>query len=282
MKYVHALEGSLIAFVILILITILAPGAGPSEEVKIILTITTFLFAILLGFFLNRLNSRYNDIRRLVAEEDAYFLSFYKTSQFYGKKFADRIKNLIDKYYVCAYDFTLSDYSHSYRCNSKYFLQMWDELRKHGKNYKKQSTYSKLTSDLTSIEKCRNTSSVISSEKLGYGQWFTLLILSGIILFSLFYLKTDELYSQIITILLSTGLLMILLILRDLQNLMLGGKSLLVESGQEVLELIGCIRYYNEIQVKNGISYIPEDVKVYRLGLHSPGSEKLNIKIVRK
>ena len=54
------------------------------------------------------------------------------------------------------------------------------------------------------------------------------------------------LYSRVVTVLLSTVLVLVLLMLRDLQNLMHGGQNLLEESGQEVFEIIGKPRYYNK------------------------------------
>lgn len=278
LKYIDAVKGATFAFIIFIIAVIYLPGVGPSEEVENILTISTFLFAILAGFFISRLSTRFNEIRKLVGEEDALFLSFYKTSQIYGKDFTNKIRELIDKYYVVCYDGIVG---FQYKPTVKYFLQMWDELLKL-KKYRKESSYQTLLDNLNDLEKTRNLSSVTYEEKLGAGQWIILIFLAGIILFSIFYLKTDALYSRVITVLLSTVLVLVLLIARDLQNLMLGGKPLLEESGQEVFEFIGKPRYYNQFLLKKGRSTIPKNVKVYRLGMHKPGADKFEIKLVRR
>jgi hypothetical protein len=86
----------------------------------------------------------------------------------------------------------------------------------------------------------------------------------------------------VIVVLFSTALVLVLLLIRDLQNLMLGGNSLLEESGQEVFEMIGKTRYYNKYFVNKGISRLPASVKEYRLGMHRPGAEKLEIRTVKR
>ncbi|MFC2143533.1 hypothetical protein ACFLQN_03980 [Candidatus Aenigmatarchaeota archaeon] len=277
MRYINSLQGGLISFIIFLVLALTIHGNGPSEDITLILTISTFIFAILIGFFIARANSRFDEMRRTCAKEDAFFLSLYKTSQIIGGKFAKRIGDLIDEYYIVSYDSELTNYA--YKEELPYFLKMWDEVIK--LKIKTSVTYQRLLNTLTSIEEYRNVASTASKEKIGYGQWTVLIILSFVILFNLFFIKTSEIHSIIITVLLSTALVIILLILRDLQNLKFGGeKSLLAESGQEIFESIGKLRYYNEKFLKKGWYDIPNNVKQYRIGLHKSG-EKINIKTVR-
>lgn len=277
MKYLDAIKGSAIAFVIFILAVIFLP-TPQIKGVDIILTISTFLFAIVAGFCISRLGSRYDRIRDLIADEDAYFLTFYRTARIYGEEFYHKIIEIIDGYYIRCYDFTLSHYD--YRGTAIHFFKLWDEIEKM-KKYRNESAYQNLLTNLTSIENCRNSANVIASEALSVGQWTILIFLTGIILFSMFCFRTNSFYSQIITILFSTSLILVLLIIRDLQNLMYGGKALLEDSGQENLEFMGKLRYYNQIHIKSGVSRIPSYVKEYRLGLHKPGSKEVKIKIVQ-
>ncbi|MFH1501125.1 MAG: hypothetical protein ABIE22_04245 [archaeon] len=278
MKYLHAIQGAFIALIIFIVAVIYIPGAGPSNEVEIILTISTFLFAIIAGFFISRLGNRYNSIRELIADQDALFLSLYKLSQLYGAEFSKKIAKHIDNFYIVAYDFIIGAV---YKENLGYFMELWDEFINNFKKKKDIRETEYVFEVLDNIEKTRNKTTALYYETLSYGQWAILIILSGIILFSIFYLKTEALYSQIITVLLSTALVLVLLIIRDLQNFMLGGSVLLEESGQEVLELIGKKRYYNNKWLKKGINKVPKNVKVYRVGMHNPG-KKFNIKVVRR
>jgi len=80
---------------------------------------------------------------------------------------------------------------------------------------------------------------------------------------------------------LSTVVVLVILLIRDLQNLIIGKYELLEESGQEVLEFIGKKRYYHIDYLMSGFNSVPKSVKEYRVGLHEPGSETHKIKIVK-
>ena len=211
---------------------------------------------------------------------DALFLSLYKTSQIHGKEFTKKMVTLIDSFYIVAYDFVVGA---CYKGETPFFLKMWDEVINLNKKKKKnEEAYGQLMNQLNEIEKTRNVARGIYEERLSFGHWAVLIILSGIILFSIFYLKTDALFSMVITILLSTALVLILLLIRDLQNFMLGGNSLLEESGEEVFEYIGKPRYYNNLYLKGGINKLPKNIMEYRIGYHKPGANKFNIKLIKK
>ncbi|MCX6807957.1 MAG: hypothetical protein NTZ80_04155 [Patescibacteria group bacterium] len=280
MKYIHAIKGSAITFLVLIPIVILTPGHGPADDVELILTISTFLFAILAGFFLARLNTRYNDFANLASSEDAAFMSVYYTAKALGKKFVDKIRDAIDGYYIVCYDFDLGN---QYMPTIKYFQKVYKILFDEAKN-KNQiygNVFDAMIVQLSQIESYRDKAQVIGEDKLTKGQWMILMVLSGIIFYSIMYLKVPTAYSYIISLLFSTTLVTILLTMRDLQNLMLSGKSVATESGQENFDNIGKLRYYNNFCLETGIMQVPSHIKKYRVGMHKPG-EKFDIKVVTR
>ena len=66
MRYIHASLGAGFFFIIFLILALIIPGKGSSRDVEIVLTISTFLFAILAGFFISRLGSRYDQMRQFV------------------------------------------------------------------------------------------------------------------------------------------------------------------------------------------------------------------------
>lgn len=279
MKYIHAVKGSFIVCCIFILAVIFVPAHEHLQNIELILTVSTFLFAILSGFFISRLNSRYDKIISFFCDEDSYWLSFYRSSLVVGGKFVDKIRDEIDKYYITAFDSDIGNY---------YYKQTIVNLQNIYKEFYKlklpnssraESTFQNMLNYLMEIEKNRNQSSVLTRERLTAGYWLVLLLLASIIVFCMFFLDLPQPYSQILTVLLSTVLVLVLLLIRDLQNLKLGGYALSFESGQEVFECIGKLRYYPQFLIKEGIVDVPKNVKKYRVGLHKPG-EKPKIKIV--
>lgn len=277
MMYLRAIFGGAIAFVIFTAIALLSPGYGSTRETELILTVSTFLFAIIAGFFIARMNSRYDKIREVVSEEDSIMLSIFRTSQFFGKAFVNKVRELIDTYYITALDYDLGNY---HKQTESVIKTIYSELNKlKMKGIKSQLAVDEMLDLLSSVEEKRNESSVMATEKLKMGQWAVLDILAGIIVFTVFYTKLPEFYSIVTTVLLSTILVLVILILRDLQNLRLGGEILLVESAEQVFEFMGNMRYYPKKFLDEGTIDIPDNVRKYRLGLHQPG-EKFRIKVV--
>ena len=199
MVYIDSIKGSSIALIIFIVATILVPLQIESKGIELILTVSTFLFAIIAGLYLTRMNSKYDQIRELIADEDALWLSFYKSATMCGKKFSKEVSELIDKYYIAVYDF--SEKNDYYRQTSKHFLGIYDEIRKTTKG-KVEGVFQWLLELLSSIEENRNKTSVLGLERVGKGQWSVLIILAGIVVFSVFYIRTPDLFSQITTVLL--------------------------------------------------------------------------------
>ncbi len=279
MVYIDAIKGSFIALIIFAIASVFIQPRVQVQGIENIITISTFLFAILAGFFMSRMNSRYDNIREFVAKEDALWLALYEDSKMYGKKFTGKIRELIDKYYIVAYDFI--EFNDYYKHNAKYFLAIYDELKKIKKN-RAEGSFQTILDTLEQIEENRNQNSVLLQEKVTAGQWAILVLLAAVVIFSVYYTKTADLFSHVTITLLSTVLVLVVLVLRDLQNQRLGGAWMLVESGEELFEVIGKLRYYPEKYLKDGSIKIPNNVKKYRVGLHEPGEEKFKIKIIDK
>jgi hypothetical protein len=159
MRYISAVKGTIIAFIVFSLSIILLPTIEFPEGAETLLTVSTFLFAILVGFFFARLSSRYDKIRELVAAEDAQILSLYKTSQIFGKDFSQRIADLIDDYYTRAYDLTLNQ--NTYKPTMPIFFALWDEVI-NLPNKQPEAAYQALIDRLSEIEQSRNLTASIA------------------------------------------------------------------------------------------------------------------------
>ncbi|MDO8555711.1 MAG: hypothetical protein Q7R96_00880 [Nanoarchaeota archaeon] len=280
MRYFDAIWAFGVVFVIVAILNYVIPNIDVDINVELIITISTFLFAILAGFFTSRLNNRYDKIRELVATEDASLFSLYHASKIYGKKFSDDIRELIDKYYITCYDNPVSG---AYAQTVHYVIKFWDKLQEISK-HKSESLYQVLCQNLVDLERSRKESSATYIERLGVGQWFVLIFLGVIVVAGLFLIRTGTVTSDLVTILLTSAIMLVLLIIRDLNNFMLGGIPLMEESGQTVLEAIGKERYYHDYFIKKGFSqgHKKSHVQRYRLGTHELNSGKHSITLVKK
>ena len=273
--YIHALRGGSITVVIFAILAFVVPGIGTSEEISLILTVSTFLFAILAGFLIARMNTRYDGIRESTGNEDTGYIHLHKLTDMYNTKIAEKMSELIDKIYIVYYDYWID--LKGYDENENIFYSIYDLFKK--ARGRSEDLYIEIMEELEGLKSNRRRSQNLLEETVSKGQWVVLIALAFVIIFCLFYMNTALVYN-ITTIILSTTLAMVLFLVRDLKNILLGGNLLLGESGEEVFEQIGKPRYYNHYYIDRGLIKIPNDVKEYRLGLHEPG-EKHNIELVK-
>jgi hypothetical protein len=132
---------------------------------------------------------------------------------------------------------------------------------------------------LRDLEILEHETGEIAKERLMPGEWIILYILSGIIVFCVFYIKTFTSFSILFTILLTAAIFIVLFIIRDLNNLRLKGELLAYESGQKVFDAIGKPRYYHADSIASGL--VRPKGKIFRVGFHKPG-EKPNMLTFRQ
>lgn len=267
-------RGTALSLVIFSIVAYFVPGHGSSDEIELVLTITTFLFAIITGFFLTHTYSRYNQIRVFAGTEDSLMLSLHRSAALLGPRIAKKYTNLIEDYYLESYDWMLGE---AYKETAPIFLSLYEPLVKETRL--NDAVVQHVLGLLGQIEIQRTELASYASERIKAGHWCVQLLLAGIIIFCIFYLRTPDVFLQLVSVVLCSTIVLIILIILDLDSLRISGSLLLEESGQEVLEYIGKKRYYNHLYV--AASGLPATVKEYRLGLHAPG-EKPNIILVKR
>ncbi len=72
-------------FIVLAIIYFFVPIQIGSESVSTFMTISTFIFAILTGFFVSRQNNRYNNIRSTISEFDGNISALYRSFETLSK-----------------------------------------------------------------------------------------------------------------------------------------------------------------------------------------------------
>ncbi len=85
---------------------------------------------------------------------------------------------------------------------------------------------------------------MFGKDKLSWGEWLTILFLGALLLASLFYIKDSSLISIIFTGAITSAVLLLFIVLRDLNNLNFGENAVSIEPYERVLDAIGKPRYY--------------------------------------
>jgi len=271
--YISAYKGGIIVGVLVAVLAFVLPSGGSNEAMKLTLTISTFLFAIIAGFILSRQDTRYDKVREVLSHLDATWMSFYRAFRLFGANVQKKAAESIDYIYIRTYDCELWDYQET---NIKFSLEkLYDMVKKlKPKTIAQKECVSDSLDKLTDLEVLEHETGEIAKERLMPGEWIILYILSGIIIFCVFYMRTFTLFSILFTILLATAIMIVMFIIRDLNNLRLKGELLAFESGQEVFDTIGKPRYYHANSLATGL--VKPVGKTFRVGFQGP-KEKMHI-----
>src|SRR3989344_5261970 len=81
-----------------------------SLDVPTLLSVLSFLFAILVGFFIATATANYLRLQALIAEEDAGLITIFNLVRNIAPKDLEKITDAIDNYAIAALSFELTEY----------------------------------------------------------------------------------------------------------------------------------------------------------------------------
>ena len=255
----------IISFLLVIFVPI---KEGSIKEIGTILGMVGLLFAILIGFFITDLWSRFQRIRENVAIEVSGLQTYFLFVKILGdfprhKKWADKQRELVDKYvreffYVEWSDYGKIDVHFNNIINS---LREVEEL----KTIKEDETYANLLPLLNEITTAREKLFMYGKDKLNKMEWMVLLFLTGILVFSLFIIRAPGFSSLFLSGTLVSTPIILILILRDLDNLSFGEEMVSFEPYETIFDVIDKPRFYLKRDIETGRVIPPKGIK-YRIG----------------
>lgn len=270
MKRFSAHQWGFIAFIFFSVVALIAPEQRNLESISILFGAVTFVFATMSGFFLTRLNHRFDTVRDEISAEDADFLSLYYFSTVIGGAVHAHVRKTIDAYYMTVFENSISKYHRPTR--DEYFA-LYDifTLRKSGDDsVETKAVYESMAGLLTDIERHRNTIARAGEEQLNASMWTIVIILACMVVVSIFLLRDGSLFFDLAAVLLSTTVVVIVALMRDLERFRLGGVPLAAESGYELLDAMGLPRYVLADRLTSGRVKIPRGAKQIRIGTIDP------------
>jgi len=240
----------LLFFVILLsfILAFAIPGAGNEGAIdENTIAFVGILFGIIVGFFIADLYSRYQGIRDNAGTDSSCLSTFYFFARILEMETKDkkwlknvemRIGNYIKKFMPLPWE----EYSET----EKEFADLGkslEELKYSGD--KANETYSNILNVYNQHSEARENLVMFGKDKLSWGEWLIALFLGGILLVSLFYIKDTTTTSILFTGALSSAILMLFIVLRDLNNLNFGESAVSIEPYERVLDAIGKPRFYS-------------------------------------
>jgi len=102
-------------------------------------------------------------------------------------------------------------------------------------------------------------------DRLSKLEWIVVLFLSMILVFSIFAIRTPDISSLFLSGTLISTVVILLLILRDLNDLSFGEEMVSFEPYETIFDVIDKPRFYLKKDIKSGRAIPPKDIK-YRIG----------------
>ncbi len=251
----------MIILVLCLLLAIFLPLYGTFEEHQLILNATAFISAIILVFFLTGRRERVIAIRDSIFQENAsYVNTFMLSKEFKDKKFNSA--KLIDDYLVQNMTIELEEYTGS----NKQFYKLYDSLRRVKLRTPKQRIlYEKAIEEMKAAEHSRDRIINLIHEHMSPWQWTICLTLSILMVVCLFVLRGETLIAKVTMGLLSSAVILLVFMIKNLDDLHWAGEIYTIEPYAEVFDIIGKKRYYVDYEVSSR-KVIPPD-GIYRLGI---------------
>jgi hypothetical protein len=240
------------------------PIFNSSEDIKLILTISTFLFGIFAGFVIASRMNRFTRFRDLLTNETGFLISLYEYSKFVGGAFSKKISELIDNYVVEGFLYEVYEY---HRKTEASFYAIFDEIRNfRPANEVQKEGLSQMRWIIRDMPKDREEMYLLEEDKISFLLKTTLILLTSTILFCLFYIRTSDVSSDIIAIILSTSVVLVLFLIRDLDQLKVSNYAIDYGIYFRLFDIIRKPRLYTSDAISNRRLKLPAKGS-YRYGI---------------
>ena len=205
----------LAAFIIFLVATKFIHIDIPSETADTILAISTFTFAIYLGFAVANRNSRISVIQMSLRRNDVHLVNLYHFSKGLGEKVTRTIQKSIDRYLTRQFDYKLKDIEMTM---PELVMLRNTVIALKPTNTKQTELYSRMLFHIEEIT--LNHKEIIRNmrDTLMWYQWGVLYLLAAVIWMSLIYINDGTTFSTIFISFLSVAILLLILILHSLDN----------------------------------------------------------------
>jgi hypothetical protein len=231
----------ILSFVIFCFGGIFLKGNGYSSSLSVLISVASFLFGVFIAFSASDNHAKVNRINECLKTDEAWLLSIYQLASIYDQETKKRIQSLIDAYLISQIDYFLEDFNQTYPA----FKSLYDYCQQLEFNHKKQEiAYSKIIDCLNNIQNNRKKVEILVKQKMLKIEWVALLTLLGLILILVFYFNNGSPLSILLTALLSSAAILLVMVLRELDNLHWKESSMIWEPLNDTFKALDLLPYY--------------------------------------
>ena len=269
--------GAVIVFILLLLVVpqkFISPDLGNT-----VLTISTFLFGIIAGFFIVVTTTDYNTLKNLLASETGGLIALHQDVLMYDRDSANRLAELIDEYIRHSFDVELIN-------SAQYIRPDFERIKKLIRELPIKQELAPILQEvrivMDDLIKVHQDEIVLGTRTVSTFQWFVLIVLSALPIITIYGLRTGELFFDIVTVAFSSMIVLILLIIRAIDLYVWNEETFGYDIYEEVLKSIGKLPYYPQESIEKGRIHPRENE--YRIGTRDKTllSVDRKIEIVKK
>jgi len=240
----------------------ISPGA--KGEIQTILSIVGLLFGILVGFFITELWSRFQRIRDDVSVEvsglQTYYLYLQGLNSFpQHRDWVKKEQILIDKYVREFFKVEWTNYGKI----DPYFNDIMKSLgdMKELKTNREVETFTNLLPILNEVTTARERLFMYGKDRLDTIEWVVLISLASILVVSIMMIRVAAVSSLLLSGTLISTITILLLLLRDLNNLSFGEEMISFEPYETIFDVIGMPRFYLKKDIESKRVIPPKNTK---------------------
>jgi len=260
----HSSAGSK-AIITLIVVGLLAwflPISNSPLDVGSLLGATSIFYSILLGFYISAAMANLSRLKTLAATETGALVAIYRIIKLSLPERLNQTIESIDKYLIKRFDYEINNYALP---TTNEFFAIFDVLKgAKAKSDGEGAAINYVAEAMYYVAQARREMTIVGARLLTASSWFVLIILSLVIVVSLFFMRDGSFESFLFTALLAASAIMALFILQDVDGNLLGEEEFSIGTYQVIFDTIGRPHYYPESYIKS-CRYKPT-VKEYRTG----------------
>ncbi len=248
-----------IVFFVLLFLSIFLPSVQVLKDYTI-LSIITLLFSILSGSATASAWSEFERARRSVGQEASEITNIYTNISVFNKKIQNKFRELLYKYLVYS---VIVPWEKIEKMNNVFYDISKFLIRLKMRNKTQEMALKEIVSTLGKWEDSREEQVSLGTSRIAPVRWLMLIILGGTLIFVLYVIKTSDVFSIILTTLISLAVILVLIIIKDLDDYSFGESDFVLNSFFPLFDMIKKPRFYWEEHIKSKAISVPKGVKNY-------------------
>jgi len=274
MKLGRAVRVFIVPFVILIAVFTI-PKFDLQFSVSNLLTIVTFLFTIVVGFFIASATTNYLGLQSGITQEDAALIDIFNAGCYVQPSKRKNLAEAIDRYMIVCLEFDFSHYVMGTLHEFDQLIRVVNSIEPVSDTA--SSVIQNLHNDLYAITQARHTALLASRRVVKSVHWFILALLTLLIFVLLFVLRGESVLSNLLIGALAIVTYLLLVLLYDIDsNVFLEDVKSFIDV-EPVFQTIGKPVYYPGYALRDN-NFKPR-FKKYRVGFHD-SQGRLKIRLV--